>query len=278
MPPTIVQLDEVFSTSASETVTFATPLVEGNLLVTFLLSANPAQTRTGFLIDGLPRALLPGLDETITGTAGCIITRIDRCLGGEQVLRVQVGISSTPWLLIYQEISDEAQLLPYVVTDRSDTFDIEPAPLTPDLWDADDLGVVYGLVVANPTLDTEILEPAGWTLLSNPHAAGRAFAVGYRAITVTGAQAEEDYTGDPLLSGSWLSVVLPLYDLGLRVRTALAVAANGGGQITTPGRGEPPVPVTPFQPAVNPLPPDPTPVVVPLPPWVPTPGQPYRRP
>lgn len=74
------------------------------------------------------------------------------------------------------------------------------------------------------------------------------------------------------LDSAWVTTVTAYYDVALRLRPAAAYASNPGGQHPTGGHVEQPAAVTPFEPDVNPLPPDPSEIEVPLPPWIPSAG------
>lgn len=142
-------------------------------------------------------------------------------------------------------------------------------------WTSLDLGMLFSLVVASGSFGG-LTEPAGFTSLASYTATGWEYALAARAVTTPGAEPAEPWTTGAGFPTSWGEVQMPLYERGLRVADTAIYARTSSASGSTPGSNPPPNPVVPYQPAVNPLPPDPDGIVVPLPPWVPGTG-PYRR-
>ena len=93
-------------------------------------------------------------------------------------------------------------------------------------------------------------------------------------IAAVGVIAAIPWTGTS--STAFVSILLPFYAVSVQVPSAYGYSSASAVTVVTPGSVPEPIPVAPFQPAINPLPPNPSDIVVPLEPWIPKPG-PYRE-
>lgn len=155
----------------------------------------------------------------------------------------------------------------------------EPTYPSTTLWTSLATGILVAWVYVNKTFPF-FIEPAGWTVNgSNSSSVGGQWQEIRRAITTVGAQASEAWTtaSVPLFDDTWewSTIQMPFYDLGLRIPDSTAIASGAAFGGVSTGSNEPANPVHPYEPPVNPLPPVPTKIVVPLPPWVRGTG-PYR--
>lgn len=267
MPVSLVQ--EVSVVGGGSTVQTLFAAVEGNLAIVALLSSidTPAPT---VLINGQVTAPAFTLSVQSDTSIHVLIFRI--ATSGDQILRILAAGSTTPFLIWMAEFADEAQIPPYVAELRSG---INTTPATKNNWDAPALGIAYLFFASYADTAGTFALPAGWTSTATTEIGLCTLWVAFRPITVTGAQAEETFASGTPGFHLWRTLVLGLFDVGLRARSAGAFASAVGGSLSTPGYVEPPVDVIPFEPDVNPLPPDPSPIVVPLPPYIPGTG-PYR--
>lgn len=144
-------------------------------------------------------------------------------------------------------------------------------------WDPVDAGMAFAMMAWSFDDDPgcSVDPPTGWVMLAQSWV-GSAF---YQLVKldVAGADSFPDQPADmSCVATSWACAQIQAYALGLRTSGCGVVARVGFVSEVGPGTVEPPAPQTPYLPAVNPLPPEPEAIIVPLPPWVPKPG-PYRK-
>ncbi len=278
MAVTVVETQQAFGFPASDlSVTLASPVAAGDLILLFLAGQNAYNSQPSFWFNGLAVPIGNFLYATNTAdpagmpylafvpphaSEGISSIRCNPSFGGAWAFGAVVLTGGVP--NIGDIVAGIAGSSAYGTTD--------PEVVA---WTSLDLGMLFSLVVASGS-SIGLTEPAGYTLLANYSYSQWEFALAQRAVTVPGAEPAEPWTTTGAFPTSWASVQMPLYDLGLRVSDTAAYARTSSASGSTPGSNPPPNPVTPYQPAVNPLPPDPDGIVVPLAPWVPGTG-PFRR-
>lgn len=266
--PTIVQTrwEETLPT-----IEFASPVVAGSLIVVLLASEGPL-TITNTIVDGIPNRTpyWQAIDSAVT-------TQIWPAEGGERFFQFEVNTSQR-WSIFAMEISGEAHIPPYVITTRSDVLSSPPPnPATPE-WEALDVGIAIATIVTdNAAAVSQGPADGDWTNLAGASRPSYSYGHFVRFIADAGTQAPEEWAGSFPPITAFLTEVLPLYAPGLRVGPARTYSSAPAGQVLTPGYTEMPAPGEPFEPEINPLPPDPDPITLPLPPWLPREG-PYRPP
>lgn len=271
-----------------QSLTLGAPVLAGSqLLVTVYALGTFAPTNVdsvvpGIFLDGnkvLPAYVKYGNGNTTNpGSVWSALLPADDVVGIEQV-RVENG-GPNAWAFIVIEVGGAASALIDLpdgsliqgirVDPSTSTYNTGTAPQTVS-WTALDVGIAYAFMLVS-TGSVTWVEPAGWSLMGGFTYTAEAQSV-KRPIAGPGAETAEAWTGG---TGAWVTVLWAFYDLNLRVPTAEVTAHGGTLSESSAGSSPKPSEMIPFQPAVNPLPPDPDPIIVPLAPWVPGTG-PYRR-
>lgn len=265
-------------TSSFLNLTFSPAVASGSVVVAVVVveGITAVESDLTFLLDGQPVTPAANYSSTANPVPGSIIFAVmpPSASAGAQTIRVDVPAVPAWWLTVYELTGVayvEDLVVPAPVSDFG-TGPLEP-PSTP-AWTAADPGLAIAAMFASGGDTGALVEPAGWTVDAGASDTATQFQVVSRAIAGAGAEAAEPWTNDAFY---WNVVLWPFYDLGLRVPDAQAVASSASGAaLPTEGSSPPPNPTLPYQPAVNPIPPDPGGIPVPLAPWVPGPG-PYRR-
>lgn len=265
-------------TSSFVNLTFSPAVASGSVVVAVVvlegICAVPSDL--DFLLDGQsvsPAATYVSSVNTVPGTV-IFAVMPPSASAGAQTVRVDSPTVPGWWLTVY-ELTGVAYVEDLVVPAPSadSGLAVLGPPATP-AWTAADPGLVIAAMFASGGDTGSLVEPAGWTVDAGASDSTVQFQVISRAIAGAGAEAAESWTNDAFY---WNVAIWPFYDLGLRVPDAQAVASSASGvALPTEGSAPPPNPTLPYQPAVNPIPPDPGGIPVPLAPWVPGPG-PYRR-
>lgn len=137
----------------------------------------------------------------------------------------------------------------------------------------DGLGISF-MLIGKPGITSTHTEPAALTDLMTATSVGLVEAQMCSYPLSSGVNGAETWTGDDATTHAF--IVAGTFPPSLRVPYATAYAGGSRVSTDTGGSYPPPLDVTPFQPEVNPLPPEPSEIEVPLPPWVPGTG-PYRK-
>lgn len=257
------------STAPSVTVSLGSAVTRGTLLWVCVIVASAALPDLSFLFNGVdPGDAYTGQDDSCPGLS--MVQQIWNATGDEQFFQVTIGTPLLSWAVLVAAVTNDAHLPPYDVDSVSGTG---PDPVDTSPWYAPDDGVVLG-VAATPSSVT-FTAPTGWTLEQSADTTPLSFGLASDTC-IGGHQSPESWGGSVASGTDWLTTVLPFQSILRRIAAATAYASNPGGQLLVDGPLEAPVPVTPFTPDINPLPPLPSDIVVPLPPWVPQPG-PYRQ-
>lgn len=144
-------------------------------------------------------------------------------------------------------------------------------------WTASDTGIILGAAVVVDSASLDIGEPYDWTFIGETAAFGLSVNFAYGEVLAAGTTPPDAFTGTIPTGTSGEVYWFGVYDIGLRLRDA-GSWSNGGGLLQqTPGPSEPPARRFPPPRALPNLPPEPTDIVVPNPPWIPPEGGgPYR--
>lgn len=268
MAASIVQAQSASSPGSSTfDLTLGSAVLPGSMLLLSMFIDIPMTTTPTIYLDGLLVSVQWSVQLSSPTYQWVGIITPSRA-EGVTAIRFEAGALST-WVVEAVEVSGAATVEGDV--DAASSTGSASLPATPT-WTSLDSGLVFSFL-STTTVFPAPVEAAGWTQVS--YYSGRAgWQVAVRAIVGAGAEASEVWLAE--VADSWAMVILPVYDLGLRVPDATAFASSSSARVDIPGSYPQPVPVVPFIPDINPLPPDPDEIVLPLPPWVPGPG-PYRE-
>lgn len=249
--------------ASSQNLPFFSPVTAGNLIAVLFFTVDNGVSGVSRIQFNAQDAATPFLDESI----GSTIVQMWWAVGGEKYVTVTpVAPPVTEWSVAIFEVGGEAHLPPYELNANTG---IAGTPSTLGSWVAEDTGLVIGTVVAEEA--TSIAEPAGWLLLGALTGTGLSVGLATRAVTA-GSQASEDWDAGVGGGVSWETTTIPFYDVALRLGPAYAYGSGPGGQHPQSGHTPNPGSTVPFTSEANPLPPNPTDIEVPLPPWIPNSG------
>ena len=278
----------IFDITTPSSQASVTGLVTTQMLqVTVFVTGSDQTTLPTFAFDGYPVVPTSYQTKTLGGPSpsamfSCIFS--PRQIGTATILNVtSQGVTAAGWSWISAQIAGAAQLQSYLSPNLVTVGSGSGYSSIPKVKAYTSLatGILLATFYQN-VLTPDWLKPsATWSYVAtNSTAVSGQIVQMQRPITTVGAQAQEfmiptvaPSSGDYI---SWAMIQQPFYDLGLRVPDSTAIASGPSFGGVSTGSNEPANPVHPYQPPVNPLPPNPTEIVVPLPPWVPGTG-PYRR-
>jgi hypothetical protein len=229
-------------------------------------------------IDGAVPTLI---QSPLTGGANdaTVDSRLVRCAGGETNVAIRVANTGYKSVVTAYQIRNAAHLKPLKTAYTSGTGGTPTMPT----WTADAstaTGLVFGVYAAgeHPVADMPYPGPVPWTIDSYGFGGGTGepdheFA---HQEFAPGAQAADPWTNPVGAATSWYTAVFAFYEPGLTLEPAVGYARVGGVTREFSGGLElvRSVPITPDPEGA--MPPEPTEIEVPLPPWVPGTG-PYRH-
>ncbi len=213
------------------------------------------------------------------GNDALVDSRLVRCEGGETNLSIRPGDITRKMVSAIYQLRNVAHLSPLKTA-----YDVGTGgtPATPT-WTADAAtatGYVFGVYAAgyHPVSETPYPGPSAWTVDASGFGGGSDipdFEFAHQEFA-PGAQAADSWTNPVAAATSWYTAIFAFYEPGLTLEPAANYASVGGITRQFPAglelvRG---VPVTPDPQGI--MPPAPTDIEVPLPPWVPGTG-PYRH-
>lgn len=274
-----IELAAVSNALSGGTAEFTLPsaAVANDLLLVLAVSLGVGYINT-VTIDGATPALL---QAPIMGACNdaTVDSRLVRCEGGETNVAVRTANTGYKSILVLYQIRNAAHLKPLKT---AYTLGYGGTPAMPS-WTADAstaTGLVFGVygAGAHPVAESPAPGPVPWTVDYSGFGGGADtpdFEFAHQEFA-PGAQTADPWTNPVAATTSWYTAIFAFYEPGLTLEPAVSYASVGGVTRGFPAGLElvRSVPITPDPQGI--MPPEPTEIEVPLPPWVPGTG-PYRH-
>lgn len=263
------------TTVLTETFNLAAPALDGDIVVIAYWIFAFASQITTITANGrpLPIISIDAFESGIVGS-GFVVGKwvAAPLLTGDQTIQVTRDLANGPGLYDLVTIRDEAH-----IASLYDVTGVQSGPIAP-IHNPAHTNVTTALLLAQAwtdSLDLGLpLSPAGYAPAALIDFEGFRYASSYLENEAAGSIPQSDWTGNDAIVNA-VGFAVQFYDVALAVSPGKA-RVEAGASIQVNQAGGFPLYVSPIGDPVYAVPPDPTPVTFPQPPFIPRPGQPFR--